>query len=252
MGMEDLDFAANGTVSKVTDYGIGPRGIDAMYVAQNGTTSASYPLYDAHGNMISTLNKQGIGGFAYSALRTFDAWGVIRRGAQTGDPKGRYCASLGHKQDDESGLVYMRARYYEAISGRFISEDPGFNGSNWYVYAAACPTGQADFSGCSAKEIEDIVKRMFGKRQLSRAQYEAFMNKSNDVRARIHSLITGEHMPDERIEEIIDFETEEFCSGIELEPDLDVASDLASGLEADDLVLMEETLIVEQTPVDFG
>ena len=119
MGMEDIDFASNGTVSKVTDYGIGPRGIDAMYVTQSGATSVNYPLYDAHGNMISTLNKQGTGGYAYSALRTFDAWGLIRRGAATGDPKGRYCASLGHKQDDESGLTYMRARYYEPTSGRF-------------------------------------------------------------------------------------------------------------------------------------
>jgi len=102
MGMEDVDFASNATVSKVTDYGIGARGIDAMFVTQSGTTSVSYPLYDAHGNMISTLSKQGTGGFAYFALRTFDAWGMLRRGAQTGDPKGRYCASLGHKPDDES------------------------------------------------------------------------------------------------------------------------------------------------------
>ena len=148
-GMEDIDFASNGTVSKVTDYGIGPRGIDAMFVTQSGTTSVSYPLYDAHGNMISTLNKQGTGGFAYSALRTFDAWGVIRRGAQTGDPKGRYCASLGHKQDDESSLVYMRARYYEPSSGRFVNEDIAMQGTNWVVYCGNDPVNRLDQSGCA-------------------------------------------------------------------------------------------------------
>jgi RHS repeat-associated protein len=98
--------------------------------------------------MISTLNKQGTGGFAYSALRTFDAWGVIRRGAQTGDPKGRYCANLGHKQDDESGLVYMRARYYEPGSGRFISEDPEMQGRNGFLYARDNPVSFVDSSGC--------------------------------------------------------------------------------------------------------
>jgi RHS repeat-associated protein len=147
MGMEDVDFASNGSVSKVTDYGLGARGVDAMFVTQSGTTSVSYPLYDSHGNMISTLNKQGAGGFAYSALRTFDAWGVIRRGVQTGDPKGRYCANLGHKQDDESGLVYMRARYYEPSSGRFVSEDPSASGANWFVYGKSDPVNAIDRDG---------------------------------------------------------------------------------------------------------
>jgi RHS repeat-associated protein len=149
MATEDIDFASNGTVSKVTDYGIGPRGNDAMFVTQSGTTSASYPLYDAHGNMISTLSKQGTGGFAYSALRTFDAWGVIRRGAQTGDPKGRYCASLGHKQDDESGLTYMRARYCEPASGRFLSSDAAVSGRNWFTYCGNDPVNRSDQSGHS-------------------------------------------------------------------------------------------------------
>ena len=147
MGMEDVDFASNGTLSKVTDYGIGPRGIDAMFVTQSGATSVSYPLYDAHGNMISTLTKQGTGGFAYSALRTFDAWGLIRRGAQTGDPKGRYCANLGHKQDDESSLVYMRARYYEPAFGRFTSSDPGLHGTNYFLYADNDPISKIDKTG---------------------------------------------------------------------------------------------------------
>ncbi len=150
MGMEDIDLAANGSVSKVTDYGIGPRGLDAMFVTQSGATSVSYPLYDAHGNMISTLNKQGVGGFAYSALRTFDAWGLVRRGVATGDPKGRYCANLGYKQDDESGHVYMRARYYEPGSGRFLNSDPSRNGNNWLVYAIDNPTCFSDASGKSA------------------------------------------------------------------------------------------------------
>ena len=147
MGMEDIDYAPGGAVSKITDYGIGARGIDGIYVTQNGSTTANYPIYDAHGNMISTLSHQGTGSYATAALRTFDAWGQIRIGAQTGDPKGRYCASLGHKQDDESGLVYMRARYYEPGSGRFVSEDPGMQGSDWFAYCGNNPVSRLDHSG---------------------------------------------------------------------------------------------------------
>ncbi len=47
----------------------------------------------------------------------------MRAQQNAGDPKLRYCANLGHNQDDESGLIYMRARYYEPASGRFVSED---------------------------------------------------------------------------------------------------------------------------------
>ncbi len=47
MGIEDVDYTSTGSVSKVTDYGIGPRGVDAMFVTQSGATSVSYPL---HGN----------------------------------------------------------------------------------------------------------------------------------------------------------------------------------------------------------
>jgi RHS repeat-associated protein len=103
----------------------------------------------AHGSMISTLSKQGSGGYAYSALRMFDAWGAVRRGAQTGDPKGRYCASLGHKQDDESSLTFMRARYYEQSSGRFLSEDPKVQGLNWFSYCGNDPVSNSDFDGKS-------------------------------------------------------------------------------------------------------
>lgn len=79
--------------------------------------------------------------------RTYEAWGTIRSSSSTGDPKNRYCARLGHQQDDESGLTYMRARYYESGSGRFISEDSDVQGCNWYVYANNNLIGNVDRDG---------------------------------------------------------------------------------------------------------
>ena len=126
---------------------------------QNGTTSANYPIFDAHGNIISTLSRQGNGNYSTSSSRTFDAWGQIRIGSQTGDPKGGYCASLGHKQDDESGLVYMRARFYEPASGRFLSEDSERNGLCWFSYAGNNPISNADKDGHSA--VPDFLIGIF-------------------------------------------------------------------------------------------
>jgi hypothetical protein len=41
----------------------------------------------------------------------------------------------------------MRARYYEVGSGRFISEDPQFDGRNWFAYADDNPISGVDWSG---------------------------------------------------------------------------------------------------------
>lgn len=84
---------------------------------------------------------------------SFDAWGNVRSGS--GVNAGRYCANLGHKQDDESGLTYMRARYYEGASGRFVSEDQGRQGHNWFVYCGNNPISRCDYTGRSWWEDVD-------------------------------------------------------------------------------------------------
>ena len=94
-----------------------------MERTSGATVTLGFPLYDAHGNDVATLSRSGTG-YAVNDRRSYDAWGAVRAQQSAGDPKLRYCASLGHKQDDESGLVYMRARYYEPASGEV--REPGF------------------------------------------------------------------------------------------------------------------------------
>ena len=130
------------------------RGTDLIERTTGGTTQTCYPLYDAHGNSVATLGRPATTG-ALPSLgdeRSYDAWGRVRLGLQTGAPSARYCASLGHVQDDESGLTYMRARYYEASTGRFLSEDKAWQGKNWYVYCGSNPVNRVDESGNSATE----------------------------------------------------------------------------------------------------
>ncbi|MBW7928567.1 MAG: RHS repeat-associated core domain-containing protein [Fimbriimonadaceae bacterium] len=97
--------------------------------------------------MIATLTKGSGGTYQVSARRYTDPWGVTRVGASSGSPDQRYCASLGHRQDDERCLTYMRARYYEPTTGRFISEDPARDGGNWFAYCHASPTTGSDSQG---------------------------------------------------------------------------------------------------------
>jgi RHS repeat-associated protein len=56
----------------------------------------------------------------------------------------------GREQDNETGLDYYRARYYDAGVGRFVSEDPiGFSAgdANLYRYVGNSPVNATDPSG---------------------------------------------------------------------------------------------------------
>ena len=49
--------------------------------------------------------------------------------------------------EDETGLIYMRARYMDPALGRFISEDPSRDGVNWFVYCGSNPVNLGDRTG---------------------------------------------------------------------------------------------------------
>ncbi|MBI5705637.1 MAG: RHS repeat-associated core domain-containing protein [Armatimonadetes bacterium] len=158
MQVESYEERSNGAYL-LTKYGIGARGIDYMETYNGSTTTVGFPIYDGHGNMIATIGRSASSPY-YSTgdTREYDVWGRIRAGNTTGDPKPRYCANLGHVQDDESGLIYMRARYYEPGTGRFVSEDSARHSVNWYIYARNMPTVMNDPSGNEPAWIEQVTR----------------------------------------------------------------------------------------------
>ena len=123
------------------------------------------PLYDGHGNTIATLARNGTG-YSIANQKRYDVWGKVRSDSSAGssgqilNPTQKYCGNLGHKYDATSGLTYMRARYYEAETGRFISEDPARNGINWFAYCNNCPTIYVDESGREYVDAEARKKQL--------------------------------------------------------------------------------------------
>ena len=92
-------------------------------VAQKAGTAVSYYAYDVHGS-VAAMNGQG---YAYDAFGN-----ILENGVTASNPfryNGEYC-------DEETGLIYLRARYYDSSIGRFITEDPAKDGLNWYVYGS--------------------------------------------------------------------------------------------------------------------
>jgi RHS repeat-associated protein len=151
MGFED-DYNPSGTITKVTRNVLGARGIDRISITENSATTHGYPLYDGHGNCRGVLTKNGTS-YGTGNWRTYDVWGSVRSGSATGDPKSRYVASIWHVADDESSLIYMRARYYEPATGRFISEDSAMDGKNWYIYCGNEPVHRVDRTGLYSEKI---------------------------------------------------------------------------------------------------
>ena len=105
-----------------------------------------YYLYNGHGDVVQVLDQNGNIANSY----TYDEWGnILSRQEQLPQPL-KYA---GEYYDEESGLYYLRARYYDPAVGRFISRD-SYEGSitnplslNPYTYVENNPLGNIDPSG---------------------------------------------------------------------------------------------------------
>jgi RHS repeat-associated protein len=98
-------------------------------------------LTDIAGSVIGLGDTAG-------AVRTQYAYDPFGGGAAGGDASTNPIGFTG-RENDPTGLMYYRARYYSPTLQRFISEDPiSFEGGdNLYAYAADSPTNYTDPSG---------------------------------------------------------------------------------------------------------
>ena len=114
-----------------------------VYRRDDVTGTYKWYVYDGLGSVVSEVDDSG----TPSAPIAYDVYGGQPRSGDPGTSPHKFCGSLGHASDAETGLVYMRARYMDPSLGRFVSEDPGRNGLNWYVYAVNNPINRLDPSG---------------------------------------------------------------------------------------------------------
>jgi RHS repeat-associated protein len=118
----------------------GPRGSEYQ---RAGNNAAVWYLYDGLGSVFGTVDGSG----NIISTRKFDVYGAVRDSTGPSGTRDKFCGALGHPSEDETGLLDMRARFMDPVTGRFSSEDPSKDGTNWYSYAAGNPVGNADYDG---------------------------------------------------------------------------------------------------------
>jgi RHS repeat-associated protein len=100
-------------------------------------------VYDGLGSVVGEVDPLG----NLTCADEYDVYGAVRGRTGTASTAHGFVGSLGHLSDASTGLVYMRARYYDPATGRFASEDAGRSGGNWFAYCGNNPINMVDQDG---------------------------------------------------------------------------------------------------------
>jgi RHS repeat-associated protein len=111
-----------------------------------------YYLYNGHGDVVQIVDRNGnvVNNYKY------DEWGNILESNETISNPFKYAGEI---YDEETGLYYLRARYYDPALGRFLNED-SVEGQvnnplslNLYTYCYNNPLIYIDPTGNTAKDF---------------------------------------------------------------------------------------------------
>jgi RHS repeat-associated protein len=123
---------------------------------RSGTTS--YYQADGLGSVTSLTSSSA----TIAATYAYDAFGNLLSSTGSITNPFRY---TGRESDSDTGFYDYRARYYDSVIGRFVSEDPVtfVAGVNFYVYAVNDPQNLVDptgFKACCAKNEENKIREL--------------------------------------------------------------------------------------------
>ncbi len=119
-------------------------GVQGVFARQT-SDGTDYMLKNGHGD-VAKLVRNG----AVVQNYDFDAFGNHKTETTNDTNPFRYS---GEYFDEESGLIYLRNRYYIPETQRFITEDPIQDGLNWYAYCYNNPVAFIDPSGMTGSRF---------------------------------------------------------------------------------------------------
>lgn len=113
--------------------------------------NGSYYLFDGHNDTVQLTDTTG----KVTKNYEYDAFGNEKGKTYSDTNPFRYC---GEYYDTETGFIYLRARYYDPTLGSFVTEDPAFDGVNWYSYCEGNPVRYIDVSGLNEVELREYAE----------------------------------------------------------------------------------------------
>lgn len=120
-------------------------GLDLISVTDD-EGDQTYYLHDGLGSTTDLVDGEGdvVDGY------TYDVFGALR--SQSGASENPWLFT-GEQRDGENDLYYLRARYYDPSTGRFLTQDPLWGSAglpvsqNRYPYVGCNPTNRIDPTG---------------------------------------------------------------------------------------------------------
>lgn len=135
------------TEGDTTYFLYGPDDVAYAQIADD-TTTTSYLHHDQLGSIRLVTDASG----ATTGAATYDAYGSVDASSGTTS----HLAYAGQYTDAESGLQYLRSRYYDPDSGQFTTVDPAISATrSAHLYAGLSPLNADDPSGLCFELISD-------------------------------------------------------------------------------------------------
>ncbi len=127
------DYDGTGTLLQRYIYGIG---IDEPLIKITAGGTKTYMHLDRIGNVVAISNSSGVVTNRYK----YSPWG------ESPSMSGSTFGFQGQRFDADTGLYYMKARYYDPKIGRFLQPDPAgyYAGLNLYTFASNTPLVLSD------------------------------------------------------------------------------------------------------------
>jgi RHS repeat-associated protein len=172
-GLEQVLVEETGGVATAYLYGLG------RVAAQEDGGARRYYLHDGLGNVRAEMSAAGV----LLAVRSFSPFGEPIQGGDGGAPWGY----TGEQWDDVASLLYLRARYYSPVLGRFVSKDlwrgnirrPG--ALNRYQYVLNNPVNFVDPTGYVCEGLSGIAFEACKYSYLGAAWLAHRANKDRDI-----------------------------------------------------------------------
>jgi len=137
-----LEADAGGTPIRTYTHWPGTDNPHSVRVTSGGVNATYYYVTEYPGNVTGLINEAG----AVAAEYRYTPWGEVE---SVSDPTGQPLRYMSREIDTATGLYYVRSRWYDPATARFISQDPvGLSGGmNTYAYAGNDPVDRRDPSG---------------------------------------------------------------------------------------------------------